>query len=97
VVCAAFKTGAPGTWYRTDIEAVKVAETLTVTDALTAEYTGFEQDTENTVVEVSVGDMRVPDAPSDPDRPSAPVQAFEFCDDQVSVTCVVGQNARDVC
>ena len=78
--------GAPGTWYRTDTEAVKVAETFTVTEALTAENTGFEQDTENTVVEVSVGEVRFPDVANDPDRPSAPVQAFAFCDDHVSAT-----------
>jgi len=65
---------------------VKVAETFTVTEALTEENTGFEQDTENTVVEVSVGEVRFPDVASDPDRPSAPVQAFAFCDDHVSVT-----------
>jgi len=66
-----------------------VAETFTVTDALTAEYTGFEQDTENTVVEVSVGDSRFPAVASGPERPSAPVQAFAFCDDHVSVTLLL--------
>jgi hypothetical protein len=65
---------------------VKVTETFTVTEALTAEYTGFEQDTENTVVEVSVGDNRFPDVASEPDRASAPVHAFAFWDDHVSVT-----------
>jgi hypothetical protein len=53
---------------------------------LTAENTGFEQETEKTVADVSVGDTRFPDVASDPERPSAPVQAFAFTDDHVSVT-----------
>jgi hypothetical protein len=34
-----------------------VGETFTVTDALTAGYTGFEHNTENTVDELSVCDV----------------------------------------
>jgi hypothetical protein len=71
--------------------AVKVEETVTVTEAFTAANTGFVQATENTVVAVRVGEVVVPEVASDPERPSAPVHAVALVDDQLSVTVLLGR------
>jgi hypothetical protein len=66
--------------------AVKVEETFTVTEALTAANTGLVQAMEKTVVAARLGEVMLPDVASAPERPSAPVHAVAFVDDQLSIT-----------
>jgi hypothetical protein len=79
-------TGVPGTWYCTVTARLNVVETLTVTDAVNAVKTGFEHETEKTVVVVSDAEILEPDVGSDPDSASPPLHVFAFCDDHVSDT-----------
>jgi hypothetical protein len=71
--------------------AVKVEETVTVTEAFTAANTGFVQARENTVVAARFGEVMLPEVASEPERPSAPVHAVAWVDDQVSVTVLFGR------
>src|SRR5262249_28404484 len=69
--------------------AGKVGGTVTGTEAFTAADTGFVHEMENTVVAARLGEVMLPEVASGPARPSAPVQALAFVDDQVSVTVLL--------
>jgi hypothetical protein len=64
---------------------------VTVTEALAAANTGFEQESEKTVVCASEADCCVPEVASEPDSAPPPVHALAFCDDQLSAMVLFGR------